>query len=390
MPHLTHATPKYRKHRASGQAIVTLGYRDFYLGPYGSRVSRNEYDRLVGEWLQQGRQLGRQFADDESGKHELCVNQLIVAYLRYAQVYYRKDGQLTSEYTAIVHALRHVKRLYGRSNVTRFGPIALQTVMQEFVVAGWARRTVNKQAGRVKRMFRWALSRELIPANVSHALSSVAGLRKGRTAARETRPVLPVDDAVIAATMEHLPEVVADMVTVHELTGMRPSEVCIMRPMDIDRSDEIWLYRPHSHKTEHHERERVVFIGPQAQGALLKYLARDAASYCFRPCDSEAKRRAARHAARKVPLHHGNRPGTNRVTKPKRSPGERYDANAYRHAIHRACDKAFPHPTLSTIPKRELTADQLSELQQWQNEAPLVAQSAQAQCRNPDPEEVWS
>lgn len=197
MPRLTRSIPAYRKHRASGQAVVTLGYRDFYLGPYGSKVSRNEYDRLVGEWLSQGRELGRQFAGADSNTNDLCVNQLIVAYLRFAQTYYRKHDQLTSEYAAIVHALRHLKRLYGRKAVHAFGPIALQNVMAAFVAAGWARYTVNKQAGRIKRMFRWAVSRELIPPHISAALYAVDGLRKGRTGARETGPVLPVEDAIV-------------------------------------------------------------------------------------------------------------------------------------------------------------------------------------------------
>jgi hypothetical protein len=53
MPRLTASNPKYQKHRASGQAVVTLDGRDFYLGPHGTQASRDEYDRLVGEWLSQ-------------------------------------------------------------------------------------------------------------------------------------------------------------------------------------------------------------------------------------------------------------------------------------------------------------------------------------------------
>ena len=32
--------PKYRKHRASGQAVVTLNGRDIYLGPHGTKASK--------------------------------------------------------------------------------------------------------------------------------------------------------------------------------------------------------------------------------------------------------------------------------------------------------------------------------------------------------------
>ena len=53
MPTLVKSIPTYRKHRASGQAVVSLNGRDFYLGPHGTRASKLEYDRLIGEWLQQ-------------------------------------------------------------------------------------------------------------------------------------------------------------------------------------------------------------------------------------------------------------------------------------------------------------------------------------------------
>jgi hypothetical protein len=43
MPRLISRNPAYRRHRASGQAIVTLNGQDIYLGPYGRKGSRNEY-----------------------------------------------------------------------------------------------------------------------------------------------------------------------------------------------------------------------------------------------------------------------------------------------------------------------------------------------------------
>jgi hypothetical protein len=51
MPRLVHAIPKYCKHRASGQAVVTINGTDFYLGPHGIKASKVAYDRIVGEWL---------------------------------------------------------------------------------------------------------------------------------------------------------------------------------------------------------------------------------------------------------------------------------------------------------------------------------------------------
>jgi hypothetical protein len=42
VPRLVQAVPKYRKHRASGQAIVTISGRDHYLGPFNSKASKVE------------------------------------------------------------------------------------------------------------------------------------------------------------------------------------------------------------------------------------------------------------------------------------------------------------------------------------------------------------
>ena len=51
MPKLVHRNPKYQKHRASGQAVVTIDGRDIYLRPHGTTASKREYDRVLSEWL---------------------------------------------------------------------------------------------------------------------------------------------------------------------------------------------------------------------------------------------------------------------------------------------------------------------------------------------------
>jgi hypothetical protein len=55
MPRLTQAFPKYRRHKQTGHAIVTINGRDYLLGPHGTKASKFEYDRLINEWLSSGR-----------------------------------------------------------------------------------------------------------------------------------------------------------------------------------------------------------------------------------------------------------------------------------------------------------------------------------------------
>jgi integrase len=338
MPRLTTSVPKYRRHRGSNQAIVNLNGRDHYLGPYGTKASRIEYDRLIGEWLAAGRH-----PLDVTGS-QLTMLELCARYWHFAQGYYRRNGRDTRVTPTIKCALKYLKTHYGHTPALEFGPLALKAIRGRMIDDGLSRRYINDHVGRIRRMFKWAVGEQLLPVECYQALAVVPGLHKGRSAARETKPVLPVDDLTVDATLPCLPAVVADMVRLQRLTGMRPAELCMMRPCDLDRSVEVWRYVPETHKTEHHGRERVIFLGPQAQTVLLRYLARDSETYCFRPCDSEAKRLAARHAIRKTPLSYGNRPGTNRQRQPQRAPGLRYDVAAYRRAIHRACDKAFPAP----------------------------------------------
>jgi integrase len=323
--------PKYRRHKPTGQAVVTLAGRDIYLGKWGTKASRTEYDRLIGEWLAGGR-------CPAAAESALTVAELAAAYLRFAKGYYRKGGRPTRTLERIKIALRAIKQNYAAQPVDRFGPLALKAVQQALVDRGLARPYVNCLIDQIRRTFKWGVAQEIVPEPVWRALCAVPGLRRGRTAAREPEPISPVDDAVVEATLPHLPEVVADMVRFQRLTGCRPAEVCILRPIDIDTTGDVWLYRPAEHKTEHHDRARVICIGPKAQDVLRRYLLRPEASYCFQPSESERKRLAELHARRTTPLSCGNRPGTNRKRRPKKRAGDCYTTSSYRRAVHRTVD----------------------------------------------------
>lgn len=362
MPWSNNHLPKYRKHRASGQAVVTLNGRDFYLGPHGTKASKLEYDRLLGEWLAAGRNLLT------CSRDELTVVELCACYFKFAKGHYQKDGHSTKVLPGLKCALRYLRERYGRQLATKFGHLALKALREQMVQENLSRRYINDHVDKIKRMFKWAVGEQLLPPSVYQSLAVVEGLRKGRSSARETDPILPVEDSVVDATLPCLPEVVADMVRLQRITGMRPAEVCILKPGNIDRTAAVWLYRPSTHKTEHRGRDRIVPLGPKAQEILFLYLARDAQCYCFLPCDSELRRRAKQHRVRKSPLSYGNGPGTNRKLKPKWTAGERYDTNSYRHAIHRACDKTFPHPKLGSRLRNDMTIVQITELKKWQSD----------------------
>ena len=117
MPKLSKSLPKYRKHKRSGQAIVNLNGKDFYLGPHGTKASKLEYDRLIGEWLSNEREL----PGDRAG--EVLVKQLLAAYWRHCRSYYvLQDGKASDEQRNIKYALRHVRRRNSSTSGIKLRP----------------------------------------------------------------------------------------------------------------------------------------------------------------------------------------------------------------------------------------------------------------------------
>lgn len=340
------SVPKYRRKKIRDKfyAVVTLNGKDFYLGRHGSKASKVEYDRLIGEWLVGGR---RHVQTTET----LTVVELIALYMKFAKAHYRKNGKLTETYVGLKSTFRPLKEIYGKTPANEFGPKRLKALRLRMLeprevdqdqtrVKRLARSTINAHCATIRRLFRWAAAEELIPAAVPQALAMVRGLERGRTEAPEPKPVLPVAEVTVEATIPHLPQVVADMVKLQRLTGMRPGEVCLIRPIDLNKAKDVWIFTPESHKNEHHELHRPIPIGPQAQNVLRPYLLRGETDYCFCPNDSEKKRLASRHEKRVTPIGCGNKPGSNRTRKPKRKAGDKYTPDSYRRAVQRGAKKA--------------------------------------------------
>lgn len=266
---------------------------------------------------------------------------MALPYLRYAEEYYRKYGVPTSEVSSIKRAVAPLLELYGNTEVDIFGPVSLKAYRERLIAADLSRGVINNHVGRVKRMFKWATENEMISSAVHQAVASVGGLRRGRTKARETEPVRPVDDAVVDATVMNVSRQVAAMIHIQRYTGMRPGEVIIMRRGDLDTSGKVWTYTPSAHKTEHHGRSRKVFLGPRAQRAILPFLSRDSQAFLFSPREVMAEVRAEMRRRGKI---RKSKKSPRRQRKPMKIPGDRYKVSSYEHAIYRGCDKAFPPP----------------------------------------------
>ncbi len=364
--------PSYRWHKARNCAVVTIAGKDHYLGEYNSPDSWELYHRLVAEHFANRREL----PPPQAPAPALTITELIARYWRFAKTYYVKNGNPTSEIHAIKLALRFVRRLYAHEPAVEFSPLRLKAVREAMITheivrqaksvdpetgqitvvrrvcrIGMARKSINKLIGRVRRMFAWAVEEELLDVGVHAALLRVKGLKKGKSLARETARVQPVPAEHIEKILEKLPPLVRIMVEVQRLCGCRPQDIVQMRPLEIDTRGAIWEYRPHRHKTEHHNEDgnpdldRIVYLGPKAQQLLAPLLGIEPTEYLFSPRRAETER----FATRKEPkTQHQNiisaTPRNRRVTESKRiarSPlRPYYPVGSHRQAIRRACVRA--------------------------------------------------
>ena len=108
MPKLATKVPKYCRH-ARGQAFVKIAGKQVWLGRYGDPIAREKYDRLVAEWLANGRTLPPPPLSQQA--QPATILHILAPYWRWA-----KDRYTAAEADTIRSALRVVESLYGSNN----------------------------------------------------------------------------------------------------------------------------------------------------------------------------------------------------------------------------------------------------------------------------------
>ncbi len=186
----------------------------------------------------------------------------------------------------------------------------------------------------IRRVFKWGIAEELVKAETLVSLKAVEPLLGGE-AAFENEERRPVDIEVVRKTAQFLSPVVRAMLRVQIKTGMRPSEICRMRPCDIDRSGPVWLYRPSTHKTKWKGQKREIPLVGDAREAIENFINRDQKAFLFSPAESMAWFRAKLRSERT-----GYGSYKKLKTEPKKIPGLCYTSHSYRQSIQRAVKEA--------------------------------------------------
>ncbi len=279
-PRVAEARPVPRLRPLEGRAVAR--WRAFgreysrSFGPWGTAEARAAYQRFAAEWA-----AGSVYTagGDETRAAGLHVADLVERWLLWVAAEYRKGGKITSEVHGSRAAAIKLVELYGDTLAADFRPAQLRAVRAAWIAEGLARKTVNAYAWRVARCFGWGVGQSLIEPATHQALLQVEKLRPGRTTARESVAVKPVDAERVAAALAKLPDdprgrAIRAMVEVQRITGMRPQHLCEMRPCDIDRAAEVWAYLPPpaGTKTFHLGKRPRFYLGARAQAILAPLL----------------------------------------------------------------------------------------------------------------------
>lgn len=266
------------------------------------------------------------------GTQDLTIREGWERFKEHAATYYRRpDGTPTGEADAFAQACKPLLDTYGNARASEFGPKDLVAVRDRMETLGWCLNTINHHVRRVRHVFRWMVSQEIVAPSVLWGLQTVAPLRPGRCSARVTDPIGPAPAEHVWKAVEKLPATLQAMVRVQDLTGMRPGEVCAMAAVDIDMTGKVWVYKPKRHKSAHRGRERIILLGPQAQKILKPFLSRKVTEPLFNPLEALRQRYATRKTHRHQPVPEAET---------ERKVGAYYVPTSYARAIRRACREA--------------------------------------------------
>lgn len=301
------------------------------------KISRRHAQARYDEWYSSEWKAKDHVRNPQGGSAGFTVNSLADLCEKHAEQIYRKNGKLTSFIWQVRSALSKLRDAYGNTIAGEITGPHIAELRDSMI---WAevepgseprplrRSTVNDRLQIIKRCFSWAHTEKgLVSQMVAWSVSQVEPLKAFRSKAEEPQKVLPIADEIIEATANSASRVISEMIWLCRYTGMRPGEACIIRAMDIEAGGDVWIYRPHSHKTQHHGKSREICLGSRAQAIVSRNFVADTSSYLFTPAKAIADFCAAK--GQRMPTVHG----------------QLYTVRSFRQAIHRACARAFDDDT---------------------------------------------
>jgi integrase len=253
--------PRMHQHRRSGQARVRVRGKDIYLGPWDSQEAKERYALLIARLVKE--------PNEPPKPGGLLVGEAATLWL--AQEGTRYQGVELDHYQRCVAML--VKHA-GRVKCQDFSVSDLERVRQAMIARGWSAGLINRRICRTRTIWRWLELHGHAPRGSWAHLRTLPGLSRADPRVRHLPARKPAEWADVARVCRRAGPAPRAMLLLGWFSGARPSEICRLRPCDIDRTDpEVWLYRPATHKCSWRGRDKVITFGKVCQKVLAPFLA---------------------------------------------------------------------------------------------------------------------
>jgi integrase len=340
---------KYRGPK-KGQAYIRTKRlndgRELYLGVYDSPESRRAYARWLAK-LETAVPEVPMPASITAGESRLII-ELILLYTDDLKDRLTRHGQVKKEFKNITAALRNLDEAWGDLRGNEFEAGHLEELQKRLAKADISRGVLNKRITIIKRFFAWCSAHHSatgVRKTLYWELTPVKGLKPGEYGVREAHKIRPVPLAIVEKTLPWLSPVVAAMVRLQLICGMRPDEVCRLTAGEIDRSRKLWVYRPDEHKNAWRGHVRMIPIPGPARVFLEPFLRDDPGAYLFTPAQSEDLRHARGTGNRKTKIYPSELRAREKRKAARRSQGElrfreRYTPEGYWQAIRCGIERA--------------------------------------------------
>ena len=138
--------PSYRRKKVGSRVygLVQINGKEFYLGKWNSKASKQEYEHLIGEYLATGRA--------SSNSDPVTVLEIAVDYANHMKERYsNKDGEPSNEFRIVKRVMKEFRSRYGVKLAKDFRPTQFKAIRKHFVSEGLSRNTINRYVWHIVR-----------------------------------------------------------------------------------------------------------------------------------------------------------------------------------------------------------------------------------------------
>lgn len=267
--------PALLLHRASGQGRVRIAGRYVYVGKFGTDAARQRYAEVLQQHFSAAAQAA--VVQPEPATAPLArlvtVNDLCLRFVtERIPLYLTSEGKPSAERDCFRGVIRLLHQRFGELPVDNFGPLCLRQIRDDMVKKGWSRNFINKQIRRLRYIFRFGISWEIVDPSVAEKLKSVPALGPLESSAPEYPARKSVPDKDQRKVRELLSPAYRDIFDLLRLTGARPGEILRLTVESIQQEGDVWHADFERHKTSKFGKSRTLFFNRSAQAILLRYM----------------------------------------------------------------------------------------------------------------------